>query len=192
MFKYKKQSLVNGLCGEYKDYWQAAGADKRKLMALALSQQALPHLMTYSWNGDGLSKEYILKHFGEHINGNDIIIDADGVVGGYTSQLFVDYEERVTNPADVTAFMWCENATLEMPNTRCATIYVGCDTTLHLEMNGFNHATIYLFDTSSVVFDEADKTCSATVYEYSDKCITQLGTYCLSEKIKVHKKQLRL
>ena len=192
MFKYKKQSLVNGLCGEYKGYWQAAGTDKRKLITLALSQQALPHLMTYCWNGDGLSKEYITKNFHELINGKELIYDADGVKGGYTYQLYVDHSLCVNIQADVNAFMWCEDVQAVIPTTKCPTLYIGCDTTLHLEMNGFNHATIYLFDTSSVVFDEADETCSATVYEYSDQCVTQLGTYCLSKKIKVHKKKLRL
>lgn len=191
LFKYKKAALVNGLCGEYKGYWQAAGTDKRKLMTLALSQQALPHLMTYCWNGEGLTKKYILDNFGEYINGNDIIYDADGVQGNYTYQLYVDYNDT-TEPADINAFMWCDDAVVEMPTPRCATFYVGCNTTLHLAMNGYNNARIYLFDTSEVVVEEADKTCSATIYEYSDKCVTQLGKYCLSEKIKVHRKQLRL
>lgn len=195
LFKYKKAALVNGLCGEYKGYWQAAGTNKRKLMTLALSQQALPHLMTYCWNGDGLTKKYILDNFGEYINGHDIIYDADGVQGNYTYQLYVDYnatQDTITEPADVNAFMWCDNPIVEMPTSRCVTFYVGCNTTLHLSMNGYNNARVYLFDTSEVVVEEADKTCSATIYEYSDQCVTQLGNYCLSEKIKVHRKQLRL
>ena len=192
MFKYRKAALVNGLCGEYKGYWQAAGTDKRKLIKLALNQQALPHLMTYCWNGDGLSKNYILKNFHDHINGRDIIYDADGVKGDYTYQLYVDYNENTEIQADVNAFMWCDDATITTPQTKCQTIYIGCNTTLHLSMEGFNHVIIYLFDTSSVVFEEADTTCSATVYEYSDQCVTQLSDYCLSEKIKVHRKKLRL
>lgn len=192
LLKYRKSALVNGLCGEYKGYWQAAGTDKRKLITLALSQQALPHLMTYCWNGEGISKKYILDNFNEYINGNQIIYDADGVKGGYTYQLYVDFNGTINEQADVNAFMWCDNPMVEMPTSRCVTFYVGCNTTLHLSMQGFNNARIYLFDTSEVVFEEADKTCSATVYEYSDQCVTQIGQYCLSDKIKVHRKQLRL
>ena len=189
--KYYKNALLANLCSEYRGYWQSAHGDKRKLMTLALSQQALPHLMTYCWNGEGLTKKYILDNFSEYINGRDIIYDADGVKGNYTYQLYVDYKD-IAEPADVNAFMWCDDAVVEMPTSRCTTFYVGCNTTLHLSMNGYNNARIYLFDTSEAVFEEADKTCSATVYEYSDQCVTQLGKYCLSEKIKVHRKQLRL
>jgi len=192
LLKYRKSALVNGLCGEYKGYWQAAGTDKRKLITLALSQQALPHLMTYCWNGEGLSKRYILDNFNEYINGKQIIYDADGVKGGYTYQLYVDFNDTINEQADVNAFMWCDNPIVEMPTSRCVTFYVGCNTTLHISMQGFNNARIYLFDTSEIVFEEADKTCSATVYEYSDQCVTQIGQYCLSDKIKVHRKQLRL
>lgn len=192
LLKYRKSALVNGLCGEWKGYWQAAGTDKRKLITLALSQQALPHLITYCWNGEGLSKRYILDNFNDYINGKQIIYDADGVKGGYTYQLYVDFNDTINEQADVNAFMWCDNPIVEMPTSRCVTFYVGCNTTLHLSMQGFNNARIYLFDTSEVVFEEADKTCSATVYEYSDQCVTQIGQYCLSNKIKVHRKQLRL
>lgn len=192
LLKYRKSALVNGLCGEYKGYWQAAGTDKRKLITLALSQQALPHLITYCWNGEGISKKYILENFNDYINGKQIIYDADGVKGGYTYQLYVDFNDTINEQADVNAFMWCDNPIVEMPTSRCVTFYVGCNTTLHLSMQGFNNARIYLFDTSEVVFEEADKTCSATVYEYSDQCVTQIGQYCLSNKIKVHRKQLRL
>ena len=192
LLKYQKSALVNGLCGEYKGYWQAAGTDKRKLITLALSQQALPHLMTYCWNGEGISKKYILDNFNDYINGKQIIYDADGVKGGYTYQLYVDFNGTINEQADVNAFMWCDNPIVEMPTSRCVTFYVGCNTTLHISMQGFNNARIYLFDTSEIVFEEADKTCSATVYEYSDQCVTQIGQYCLSDKIKVHRKQLRL
>lgn len=192
LLKYRKSALVNGLCGEWKGYWQAAGTDKRKLITLALSQQALPHLITYCWNGEGLSKRYILDNFNDYINGKQIIYDADGVKGGYTYQLYVDFNDTINEQADVNAFMWCDNPIVEMPTSRCVTFYVGCNTTLHISMQGFNNARIYLFDTSEVVFEEADKTCSATVYEYSDQCVTQIGQYCLSNKIKVHRKQLRL
>lgn len=192
LLKYQKSALVNGLCGEYKGYWQAAGTDKRKLITLALSQQALPHLMTYCWNGEGVSKKYILDNFNDYINDKQIIYDADGVKGGYTYQLYVDFNDTINEQADVNAFMWCDNPIVEMPTSRCVTFYVGCNTTLHISMQGFNNARIYLFDTSEIVFEEADKTCSATVYEYSDQCVTQIGQYCLSDKIKVHRKQLRL
>lgn len=191
LLRYYKNSIVGGLCDEYKGYWRAAGNDKQKLMKLVLSQQSLPHFLHHCWNGEGLTKKYILDNFSEYINGRDIIYDADGVQGNYTYQLYVDYNDT-TEPADINAFMWCDDAVVEMPTSRCATFYVGCNTTLHLSMNGYNNARIYLFDTSEVVFEEADKTCSATVYEYSDQCVTQLTKYCLSEKIKVHRKQLRL
>lgn len=195
LLRYYKNSIVGGLCDEYKGYWRAAGNDKQKLMKLVLSQQSLPHFLHHCWNGEGLTKKYILDNFSEYINGRDIIYDADGVKGDYTYQLYVDYnatQDTVTEPADVNAFMWCNDVVVEMPTSRCVTFYIGCNTKLHLSMNGYNNARVYLFDTSEVVVEEADKTCSATVYEYSDQCVTQLGKYCMSEKIKVHRKQLRL
>ena len=46
LFKYYKAALVNGLCSDWKGYWQAAGDDKLKLITLAMSQQAIPHVVT--------------------------------------------------------------------------------------------------------------------------------------------------
>lgn len=191
LFKYRKTALVNGLCGEYKGFWQAAGNDKEKLVKLALSQQALPHFITYCNNGDGLSKGYILENFAEYINGKATIQNADGV-DGYTYQLYVAENGILSPSADVSAYMWCNDTTLETKATKCPVFYIGCGSHVRLVLGGYNAIKVYLFDESTIDIEEADDTCSATIYKYSDECMVNKGIYCLSERIKEHKKQLRL
>ena len=191
LFKYYKAALVNGLCGEYKGHWQAAAKDKHKLVTLAMAQQSIPHLVTYCYNGQGLSKEYILENFKDYINGNTKIQDADGV-DGYTYALYIA-ENRILRPSDdVLSLMWCKDINLIINTAKCPFIYISNLSDVHITMQGFNSPRIYLFDESQITIDDADETCSATIYKYSDKCKVNYGKFCLSKRIKEHSKQLRL
>lgn len=191
LLKYQKAALVNGLCGEYKGYWQAAGNDKKKLVTLAMAQQSIPHLATYCYNGNGLTKDYILNNFKDYINGKTPILDADGVEG-YTYALYIA-ENRILKPsADVSHLMWCKDITLQIKATKCPFLYISNNSDVKLSLDGFNNVKIYLFDESSLTIDDADETCSATIYKYSDKCTVKYGKFCISKRIKEFNKELRL
>ena len=191
LFKYYKAALVNGLCSDWKGYWQAAGDDKLKLITLAMSQQAIPHVATYAYNGNGVTKDYIETEFKDYINEKTKILDADGV-DGYTYALYIA-QNRILRPSvDVSSLMWCKDITLELKTAQCGFIYVSNNSDIRLVMDGFNSPRIYLFDESTITIEDADETCSATIYKYSDKCKVNYGKYCLSKRIKEFNKELRL
>lgn len=191
LFKYYKAALVNGLCNEYKGYWQAASDDKLKLITLAMAQQSIPHVVTYAYNGWGLTKEYIETEFKDYINGKTQILDADGV-DGYTYALYIAQNRILKPSADVLSFMWCKDITLQINACKCPFLYISNNSDIKLVLDGFNSPKIYLFDESTITIDDADNTCSATIYKYSNKCKVNYGKFCLSKRIHEHQKELKL
>lgn len=191
-YKFALQgALTNPLCADYKNEWRACNGDKDKLVKLVMRQQSIPYFITHCNNGKGLSKEYILNEFGDYINGNKVIFDADGVEG-YTYSLYVGYNGVCKPSEDVIALMWCNDTTLEINKAKCSVIYVGCGSELHLVCDGYNSPKIYLFDDSKLVIDDADDTSSIIVYKYSDKAGVDIGKYCTTQNLKVFQKELRL
>ena len=191
LFKYYKAALVNGLCSDWKGYWQAAGDDKLKLITLAMAQQSIPHVVTYAYNGQGLTKQYIETEFKDYINEKTPILDADGVEG-YAYALYIAQNRILRPSADVLSLMWCNDIILEINACKCPFLYVSNKSDVKLVLNGFNSPKIYLFDESTITIDDADETCSATIYKYSDKCNVKYGKFCLSKRIKEFNKELRL
>ena len=190
MFNYYKQSCVDNLCAEYTALWRACGNDEGELVKLALRQQAIPHLMHYSYIGKGLSKEYIKERFKTYINGRRTIQNCDGLVG-YTYGIFVDYNGIVGIKNDITAFMWCDDVTIIVPKTKCPTIYCGCNTHVHIIGQGYNSLRIYAFDNSTVCIDDIDENSNATIFKYSKAVNVSEGDFCMG-KVRSFDKELRL
>ena len=192
MFRYYKEALVNNLCDEYKGYWRKSMHDKEALMRLALQQQSLPHVMTYSYDGHGLSKEYIKKEFGEYINGKRTFYDVDGVKG-YSYSMCVDLRDTTAFVNDdVNAYLYCDDLSLNVNKSKCPILYIGCKSNVYLFCDGYNNVQVYLFDESTLHIEEADGTCSVSVLKYSEKCKVEIGDYCLTPKIRQFDKELRL
>lgn len=189
LFNYYKHALSNGLCSEYKGRWRACHDNKEQLVKLVMAQQSLPHFIYYCYNGMGLSKEYIQETFGDYINGNAVINDADGV-DGYTYSLYVGFKGDFKAAVDVLAFMWCSTS-CTVNVTKSPVIYIGCGSHVHLSLDGYNCPHIYLFDDSKVTIDDADEDSKVVIYKYSDKAQVELGKYCLAD-VKVFNKELRL
>ena len=191
LFNYYKSALSDNLCSEYKGMWQSAHDNKEKLMRLAMSQQAIPHVATYAYQGRGLSKEYLLREFAHYINGYTIS-DADEV-DGYTYGMYVDwnYANELVIDKDVIHIMFTRDANVLVPKTKCPVIYVSNKSNVHIVCEGFNMPKIYLFDESQVMIDEMDAESQAIIYKYSDKCSVCLGKYCLGD-VREFTKQLKL
>lgn len=190
LFNYYKHALSNGLCSEYKGRWRACHDNKEQLVKLVMAQQSLPHFIHYCYNGMGLSKEYIQETFGDYINGNAVINDADGV-DGYTYSLYVGFKGDFKAAVDVLSLMWCNNTNVTVETSKCPVIYVGCGSHVHLSLDGYNCPHIYLFDDSKVTIDDTDEDSKVVIYKYSDKAQVELGKYCLAD-VKVFDKQLKL
>lgn len=190
LFNYYKHALSNGLCSEYKGRWRACHDNKEQLVKLVMAQQSLPHFIHYCYNGMGLSKEYIQETFGDYINGNAVINDADGV-DGYTYSLYVGFKGGFKAAVDVLSLMWCNNTNVTVETSKCPVIYVGCGSHVHLSLDGYNCPHIYLFDDSKVTIDDTDEDSKVVIYKYSDKAQVELGKYCIAD-VKVFDKQLKL
>ena len=195
MITFKRNALLGNisgqpLCSDFKYAWRQCGDDKEMLVRLALMQQSLPYLSTACYKNLGLTKEYILKNFGEFINGNKTLTDVEGV-SGYTYQLYVGYEEDFSISADVTSLMWMCGCAVTIPQTKCSTIYVSNGSDVHIYCDGYNSPHIYLFDNSKVTIEDSDDTCDVVIYKYSDSAAVELGKFCLKEP-KVFNKELRL
>ena len=192
-FKFALQGAITDspLCADYKNEWRGCGDDKEKLVKLALRQQSLPFFLTYCHQGKGLSKEYILQNFGDYINGNHTIMDAD-LVDGYTYSLYVDSNGILKPDTDVMAFMWCGCPQVDINAAKCPVLYIGCDSEIHLTCYGYNSLRIYLFDNSKLVIDDADDTCSFVIYKYSKNASIEIGKWCTTSSIHAFEKELRL
>lgn len=190
MFNFRRNANIANLCKEWDGMWAACHNDKEKLMRLVLMQQSAPYFADFCYRGYGLSKEYCLKEFSDYINGR-VFHDCDQVEG-YTYGMFIDQLESVYLRLDVSQFLWCNNTNVIIPNTRCPILYVSNNSDINIVMEGFNHVKIYLFDESKVTIQDADDTCSATIYKYSDKCNVKYGKFCISKRIKEFNKELRL
>ena len=195
MLEFYKNALLGNatgkpLCDEYKKEWRACGDDKDKLMKFALRQSCLPFIFTLSYQGKGLSKEYLKEDFGEYINGRKTINDADGVEG-YTYTLNVDLKHDWTTTTDVSAFMYCDNTMVIVPTCKCPVIYIGCKSDIHLALDGYNSVRVHLFDESRLVVEDADEESSVIVYRYSNDARVECGRYCFAD-VREFNKDLRL
>ena len=192
LFKYQKEAIVSGLCEEYKVKWRVAKNDKEALVRLAMVQQSLPHVLTFAYQGKGVSKKYVMREFADYINGKYEGVDVDGVEGNYRTGLYVGYEETMFPSLDVVCTMWCNIPTLEIPRCKAMKLYIGCASKVNLVCEGYNSVTVMLFDKSKVVLEDVDEDTSVSIYKYSDEATVEMGRYCLSEKIRIFNKEIRL
>lgn len=189
---YYKNALLDDLCSEYKGLWQRANGNKLELLKLSLCQQSIPHVVTFAYQGKGITKDYALREFKDYINGYTVE-NADGV-NGYTYGLYVDFDcrEELVAKQDVVSVMWTKGATVIIPQTKATILYVSNKSDVSLVCNGYNSVKIYLFDKSKVTLEDVDEDSHVIIYNYSDSAKVKKGKYCLSRKIKEFHKQLKL
>ena len=83
LLNLKRNALMLGLCGEYKDRWDKC-SNKKELIDLALDSNGVEFLadaMTFGW---GCTQEFLLTEFADFINGR-----YQRNKNGYTSELYV-------------------------------------------------------------------------------------------------------
>ena len=191
LFKYQKESIIGGLCAEYKDLWRACGSDKEKLLALSLRQQSIPHVVTFAYEKRGITKSYVKKEFADYINGY-VFHDVENVKG-YDYALFVDYDydNDLVVEVDVANIMWTLGTSVVVPRTKCPILYVNNKSKIHLVCDGCNAVTIYLFDESEVEIEELADDSRVTVFKYGERARVVEERFCLG-KVNVFDKELKL
>lgn len=159
-------------------------------MRLVLMQQSAPYFATFCYNGAGVSKEYCLREFGGYLNGRTF--DNCDKVEGFTYSMYVSPSEAAKISVDVAQILWSNPAEVIIPETKCPKLYISNKSSVHLTLEGYNTVLVYLFDESEVIIDDADDTCEVVVYRYSDKSKVERGTFCISPKVKIFNKILKL
>lgn len=187
---YRKNALLSNLCKEWNTKWSNCHGEKDKLMRLVLSQQAAPHFATFCYNGAGLSKEYCQREFGSYLNGR-VFADCDEVEG-FTYAMYISPSEAKEIGVDVAQILWSNPMEVVIPQTKCNRLYISNKSSVHLALEGYNTVQVYLFDKSELIIDDADDTCEVIVYRYSDDCKVERGTFCISPKVKIFNKTLKL
>ena len=187
---YRKNAILANLCNEWNKKWSACHDDKEKLMRLVLSQQAAPHFATFCYNGAGLSKEYCLREFGSYLNGRTFA-NCDEVEG-FTYAMYISPSEAKEIGVDVAQILWSNPMEVIIPQTKCNRLYISNKSSVHITLEGYNTVQVYLFDESELIIDDADDTCEVVVYKYSDKSKVERGTFCISPKVKIFNKTLKL
>jgi hypothetical protein len=159
-------------------------------MRLVLSQQAAPHFASFCYNGAGLSKEYCQREFGDYLNGRTFT-NCDGVEG-FTYAMYISPSEAKEIGVDVAQILWSNPMEVIIPQTKCNRLYISNKSSVHLTLEGYNTVQVYLFDESELIIDDADDTCEVVVYRYSDNSKVERGTFCISPKVKIFNKTLKL
>ena len=187
---YRKNAILANLCDEWNKKWSACHNDKEKLMRLVLSQQAAPHFATFCYNGAGLSKEYCQREFGNYLNGRTFA-NCDEVEG-FTYAMYISPSEAKEIGVDVAQILWSNPMEVIIPQTKCNRLYISNKSSVHLTLEGYNTVQVYLFDESELIIDDADDTCEVVVYRYSDNSKVERSTFCISPKVKIFNKTLKL
>lgn len=186
---FRKNALLADICKEWDIKWMSCMNDKEKLVRLALMQQSIPYVMTFCYNGKGVSREYALNEFRDEINSKQHI-DCDETGRDYLYSLHIT-NNNVELTSDVAAFMWCDDIHVNVRRTKCPIIYIGCNSNIHLSCEGYNSCIVYMFDTSTLNVELLDTESELLIYKYSQNCKVIKDNFCFG-KMTEHIKTLRL
>jgi len=114
----KRKAVALGLCGEYKGLWDSAQSQE-ELLRIALDANGIEFVADSIAFGWGLSKDYILKHFSDYINGEYTCRQ-----NGYNSELFVGKEGDVTVSSTLNLFAYCGKLKINIPKNFVCKLYV--------------------------------------------------------------------
>jgi hypothetical protein len=113
-------------------------------------------------------------------------------VEGFTYSMYVSPSEAAKISVDVAQILWSNPVEVIIPETKCPKLYISNKSSVHLTLEGYNSVLVYLFDESELIIDDADDTCEVIVYRYSDNSRVERGTFCISPKVKIFNKILKL
>lgn len=191
MLYFYKNAILRDLCQEYKVEWKRKMDDLEELTKFSLRQQSIPFFATATYEGWGLSIEYLKREFKEYINGEYTAYDCDNTgMENIGSELYVDYPfEVIVDPdAYIYHFMYC-NCCVKVPQTKCPTLYLSNKSEVDLCLFGYSSIRIYLFDESELTIKHMPSNCDVVIYKYSPNC----KVHC-EEALNVHvfSKELKL
>ena len=130
----KRNACMLGLCGQYKTMWDEC-RNKKDLIGMALDANGVEFMADSIEFGWGLSKEYLIKEFGDFVNGK-----YQRNKGGYKSRMYVGYEGDITIDSTITLLVGCKGRVI-VPCSMVGNIYIcgGCD------IDVTNDGVVYLY-----------------------------------------------
>ena len=136
-----------GLCGQYKTMWDAC-RNKKDLIDMALDANGVEFMADSIEFGWGLSKEYLIKEFGDFINGK-----YQRNRGGYKSRMYVGYEEDITIDSTITLLVGCKGKVI-IPYGIINNIYIcgGCD----IDVKNDGVVYLYAYGSSNKVHEDGN------------------------------------
>ena len=139
----KRNAIMLGLCGQYKSKWNSAST-KRELVDLALDSNGIEFMadsIAFDW---GLSKDYLLKEFGEFMNGFHQCREK-----GYTSEMYIGTHGVLSVKSTLLLIGYCDDLEIEIPQHTVCRIYVCGGSRVRIENKG--HAEIYEYGTDNII-----------------------------------------
>lgn len=139
----KRNALMMGLCGKYKDKWNLA-TDKRALIGLALDSNGIEFMADSIAFGWGVSKEYLQKEFGEFMNGFYQCQEH-----GYTSEMYIGANGVLSVKSTLLLVGYCDDLEIEIPEHTVCRIYVCGGSRVRIENKG--NVEIYEYGTDNII-----------------------------------------
>lgn len=137
LLELKRDALMMGLCDEYKDKWDKCST-KRDLVKMALDSNGIEFMADSIAFGWGMSKEYLLKEFGEFMNGLFICDE-----GGYTSEMFVGAHGVVKSRSTLMLVAYCDDLEIIVPENTFCRIYVCGGSKVYMNSFGVAYLVVY-------------------------------------------------
>lgn len=131
ILELKRKALAMGLCGDYKGKWDNAQTPK-ELVKLATDINGADFLCASVAKEWGLSKDFLLKNFGEYINGKFIARQEKG----YTSEIYIGHTDKIVSFATILILLYTEDAVVHIPKNHVCKIYAAQNTNLVIMCEG--------------------------------------------------------
>lgn len=138
---FKRNAVMLGLCGEYREKWDSAN-DKEALMNIALDPNGIEMLCDAAAFGWGMDIQYMKRTFLDYINGS-----WKRNRNGYTSCLYVDFEGHIEQECTLTAII-SSNVTFHVPKNHICELHVSGNS--RVEVTGEGKCNVYVYGNSEV------------------------------------------
>ncbi|SBV92001.1 hypothetical protein [uncultured Dysgonomonas sp.] len=156
--RFKKEALNRNLCGEFHRLWDKMET-REDFLQFSLNPKSISYVALSTWEGWGLSTEYIKKEFSKHINRANKFTNKAFLYCRAEGQHIIDCTEN--NIMDTTGVFIIQK-------TKCPIIHVNNNSDIDVECKGMNIVKIYIYDTSKVNI-KIDNSCKVFVMSLSEE-----------------------
>lgn len=143
LLQFKRNAVFLGLCDEYKKKWDACG-DKQALVDMALDSNGVEFMADSIAFGWGLSKDFLLKEFGDFTNGK-----YQCHKNGYTSEMYIGAHGVIEVKSTLILVAYCTGIKICIPEHMACKVYICGGSNVCIENQG--RAEIYVFGSDNHV-----------------------------------------